>query len=136
VRIIKQTARRPAGVWTPDLGWGILDAGAALDSARRVDVTPPATRVSAPRRTHKRSVLVRWTGTDPTRPGLIASGLGTVSLYAGRDGRKPHFIKRTARHTIRYRVRPGSVYRFYTLGVDKAGNRERASRSAHTRALR
>jgi serine protease len=136
VRTIKQTARRPAGVWTPDLGWGILDAGAALDSARRVDVTPPATRVSAPRRTHKRSVLVRWTGTDPTRPGLIASGLGTVSLYAGRDGRKPHFIKRTARHTIRYRVRPGSVYRFYTLGVDKAGNRERASRSAHTRALR
>jgi hypothetical protein len=136
VRILKQAARRPAGAWTPDLGWGILDAGAALDLAQRVDVTPPTTRVSAPRRTHTRSVLLRWTGTDPARPGLIASGLSTVSLYVGRDGRKPHFIKRTAHHAIRYRVRPGSVYRFYTLGVDKAGNRERKSRSAHTRTLR
>jgi hypothetical protein len=81
-------------------------------------------------------VIVRWTGSDPTRPGLVASGLRTVSLYAGRDGHKPHFVKRTRKHTIRYRVRRGSVYRFYTLGVDGAGNRERSSRSAHTRALR
>ena len=135
-RILKQTARRAAGTWTPDLGWGILDAGAAVDLARRVDVTPPTTRVTVPRHTHSRSVVVRWTGTDPVRPGLIASGLKTVSLYVGRDGRKPHFIKRTAHHTIRYRVRPGSIYRFYTLGVDNAGNHERKGRTASTRALR
>ncbi len=35
---LKRTAQRPAGAgWSPDLGWGILNAGAALDaiSARR-----------------------------------------------------------------------------------------------------
>jgi serine protease len=136
-RILKETARRPAGTWTTDLGWGILDAGAALELARRIDVTPPTTRVtSAPRRTRKRSVVVRWTGSDVARPGLIASGLSTVSLYVGRNGRTPHFYKRTRHHTIRVRVRRGTTYRFYTLGVDKVGNRQRTSRSAHTRVLR
>jgi hypothetical protein len=136
IRILKQTARRPTGTWTTDLGWGILDAGAALELARRVDVTPPTTVATAARRTHQRSLVVRWTGTDPARAGLIPSGLANVSLYVGRDGKKPHFYKRTTHHTIRVAVRPGSVYRFYTIGVDKAGNRQRTSRSVRTRALR
>jgi subtilisin family serine protease len=35
VTLIKQTARRPAGSgWTPDLGWGILDGGAATRRRR------------------------------------------------------------------------------------------------------
>ena len=34
-RMIKRTAQRPAGTgWTQDLGWGVLDAGAALEAAR------------------------------------------------------------------------------------------------------
>jgi serine protease len=136
IRILKQTARRPAGTWTADLGWGILDAGAAVDAVRRIDATPPITHTTAPRRTRKRSVVIRWTGSDPARPGLIASGIAKVSLYAGRNGHKPHFVTSTSRHAIRYRVRPGSVYRFYTLGIDRAGNGERRSPSVHTRTLR
>jgi serine protease len=136
IRILKQTARRPAGTWTADLGWGILDAGAAVDAVRRIDATPPITHTTAPRRTRKRSVVIRWTGSDPARPGLIASGIAKVSLYAGRNGHKPHFVASTSRHAIRYRVRPGSVYRFYTLGIDRAGNGERRSPSVHTRTLR
>ena len=47
VRLLKQTARRPAGTgWTPDLGWGILDAGAALALAR--DDRPPAADLEDP----------------------------------------------------------------------------------------
>ena len=42
LRIIKQTASRPPGVgFTSDLGWGILNAGAALDATRRLDRLPP-----------------------------------------------------------------------------------------------
>ncbi|HWH95520.1 MAG TPA: S8 family serine peptidase, partial [Baekduia sp.] len=49
VRILKQTARRPADVaWTPDLGWGILDAGAALAAARSVDAHAPRSQLQRP----------------------------------------------------------------------------------------
>jgi hypothetical protein len=65
----------------------------------------------------------------------VPSGISRVSLYVGRNGHKPHFALRTAKRTIRFRVTPGTRYRFYTLGVDKAGNRQRTSRSASTRAL-
>ena len=57
VRLLKQTARRPPGTgWTPDLGWGILDAGAAL--ALRPDDRPP-------RRRSRRSAA--WAGARTTR---------------------------------------------------------------------
>ena len=41
--LIKQTARRQGG-WSPELGWGIIDAGAAVDAARRIDRRAPARR--------------------------------------------------------------------------------------------
>ncbi len=57
VRLLKQTARRPAGTgWTADLGWGILDAGAAL--ALAADDRPP-------RRRSRRSAA--WAAHAPAR---------------------------------------------------------------------
>ncbi|MGI8946030.1 MAG: S8 family peptidase, partial [Thermoleophilaceae bacterium] len=46
IRLIKQTARR-AGGWTPELGWGIINAGAAVDAARRIDRVAPRSRARA-----------------------------------------------------------------------------------------
>src|SRR5204863_2266004 len=40
VRLLKQTARQPGSsghFWTATLGWGILDGGAAVEVARRID---------------------------------------------------------------------------------------------------
>lgn len=39
IRLLEATARRPPGRgWSPNLGWGILDAGAAVSAARAISV--------------------------------------------------------------------------------------------------
>ena len=49
IRLLKRTARRPAGRgWSPELGWGILDADAAVLAARSLD------RSARPRRSCSR----------------------------------------------------------------------------------
>ena len=40
-RLLKDTAKRPPGTgWTPELGWGIVDAGAATTAARAIGRRP------------------------------------------------------------------------------------------------
>src|SRR4051794_16815661 len=75
VRVLKEPAGGPGGPGgSPDLGWGILDARAALDAARGADRTPPVSRLRAPALVHgAKRFKVRWTGFDPTPAGLQAS---------------------------------------------------------------
>ncbi len=55
INLLKQTATRPAGVgWTDDLGWGILNAGAALEQAKSIDRTPPASKLTVANRPARR----------------------------------------------------------------------------------
>ena len=71
VRLLKQTARQPgstAHFWTPTLGWGILDAGTAVDTARRVDRRPPSSKLRAPRLVRGTRFTLRWTGRDTAAP--------------------------------------------------------------------
>jgi serine protease len=126
VRALKQTARRPAGVgWTPDLGWGILDAGAALALARTLDRRPPFSKIrKMGRRTHHTRLTLHWRGGDVPRPGVAESGLSKVELWRAIDKRAPRRLLTTRKRAIRVRLQRGHRYRFYTIGVDKAGNRE------------
>ena len=49
IAALEGSASRPAGTgWTAEVGWGILNAGAALDAIRRVDRLAPASRVTRP----------------------------------------------------------------------------------------
>jgi subtilisin family serine protease len=137
VRLIKQTARRPAGVWTAGLGWGILDAGAALTRAASLDRRAPASRVKPlPARTAQRTVTVRWSAADPAPAGVRASGTARFELWrATEDGpfRRLYSTTRTARRVI---LRRGGRYRFYSVAIDHAGNREAAPRQADARLMR
>lgn len=134
--ILKQSSRQPAGSgWTPELGWGILDAGAALDAARRVDVRAPVSRLRAPRRSRRAVVRLRWSGSDPAPPGLVPSGIARYQVYAVSSGRTRR-IASTRRRSMRFRGRPGRRYRFYSVAIDAAGNRELHPRRASTRILR
>ncbi|MEA2285318.1 MAG: serine protease [Solirubrobacteraceae bacterium] len=128
VRVLKQTARRPAGTaWTPDLGWGILDAGAALGVARTLDRRPPVSKVRpAPRRTRQARVTLRWRGADVPRDGVAVSGLARYELWRSVDGRAARRILATRRTSARVRLRRGARYAFFTVAVDAAGNREPA----------
>jgi subtilisin family serine protease len=126
VRLIKQTARRPPGTaWNPDLGWGILDAGAALDVARTLDRRPPASRIRATAgRTRRPSLVLRWRGADVPRPGVAVSGLAGYELWRSLNGRPARRILITRRTSARVRLRSGSRHAFFTVAVDAAGNRE------------
>ena len=139
VKLLKETARRPQGSgWSPELGWGIVDARTAVDAARRLDRRPPSSRLSAPARTRQRTITLRWTGSDAAPPGVAASGIDVYEVWRAANGRRATRIARTRRTTYRVRARRGSRYAFFTVAVDRAGNRERAPgrADATVRALR
>jgi subtilisin family serine protease len=126
VRLLKQTARRPPGTgWTPELGWGILDAGAALAIARTLDRRAPTSKIRVtPRRTRHTRLTLRWRGTDVPRAGVAESGLAGYELWRSLDGRKPRRLLSTPRRSRPVTLRRGHRYAFFTLAVDRAGNRE------------
>jgi hypothetical protein len=127
VRLLKETARRAPGAgWSPDLGWGMLDARNAVQTASRLDRRPPVSQVLAlPATTHRRSITVRWRGRDDAPPGVQASGIDVYELWRSADGRAPVRVARTRRTSATVRGRPGGRYSFYTIAVDRAGNREK-----------
>ena len=146
IRLIKQTARRPGG-WTPDLGWGILDAGRAVEGARRLDRHAPGSRARARkrvkrrrgrsgRRTRRAVLRVKWRGRDRAgAPRLIPSGIRSYALYMRRGHRRYRRIRRaTRRHSARLKLRRG-VYRFYTRAIDRSRNREAKPRRADVRVV-
>jgi serine protease len=128
VRMIKETARRAAGTgWTADLGWGILDAGAALRKAAAADRRAPSSRVATlAARTHKRTITVRWTGTDTSPTGVRASGISRYELWRSTEGGRFRRLFSTTRTSRRVTLRRGARYAFYSVAIDHAGNRERA----------
>jgi serine protease len=137
LRTLKQTAQRPAGTgWTPDLGWGVLDAGAALDAIRRVDHQAPTARVLAPRVAHKRTFIIRLRGHDATYPGLISSGIAYFEVYVSVNGGRQRLLARTSHDSIRFHARHGRRYTFSVIAVDHAGNRQAHPAGAHTRVGR
>ena len=127
IRYIKDTARRSGG-WTPDLGWGILDAGRAVDVARRVDRLAPSSRVRIVRRRGRR-VRLRFRMSDPgAERGLVPSGVTRLVLFGRRPGKPVKRLRRyRARPGVVIRLRPGR-WRLYTKAVDAAGNVELSPR--------
>ncbi|MGZ4187933.1 MAG: S8 family serine peptidase [Solirubrobacteraceae bacterium] len=125
LEIIKRTAQRPAGSgWSSENGWGILNAGAALDATRHLDRLAPISRIRAPRVTSRRTLVLRWSGNDQQHAGLTTSGIAYYLVYVSVNGGRPRRLARTGRHTLKFRTHPDSRYVFWTVAVDKAGNRE------------
>jgi serine protease len=124
VRVLKQSARRPAGTWTDQLGWGVLDAGAAVDAVARLDRRAPTSRARAVRRTRAHRFRVRFSGSDPAPAGVVASRVAAFELWRSTNGGRFRRISRTARKSVLVRGVPGKRYGFFTIAVDRAGNRE------------
>ncbi len=134
---LKQSAQRPAGTgWTNDLGWGILNAGAALDAIRRIDRLAPVSQLFAPAVSSRRTLLLRWTGHDQQPPGLIASGIAQFDIYASANGGRARLIASTLGHSLLFHAHPGFHYVFFAVAVDRAGNRETHPADARTRVAR
>jgi subtilisin family serine protease len=137
ITTLKRSAQRAPGAgWGNDLGWGILDAGAALQVIRRTDRLAPASRIAAPRLARHRVFLLRWSGHDQQRKGLIASGLARFNLYVRVNRGRARLIESTTGRSLRFHGRPGFRYAFYTIAIDRAGNRERHPHEVTTRVAR
>jgi serine protease len=132
IRYVKDTARR-AGGWTPDLGWGILDAGRAVDVARRVDRLAPSSRVRVAKRRGRR-VRLRFRMTDPgAERGLVPTGVTRIVLHGRRVGKPAKKLRRyRPRRGVVIRLRPGR-WRLWTRAADGAGNVELSPRRPDAR---
>ena len=132
LRIVKETARR-AGGWTPDLGWGILDAGRAVDVARRVDRLAPSSRVRVAKRRGLR-VRLRFRMSDPgAERGLVPTEVTRIVLYGRRAGKPAKKLRRyRPRRGVVIRLRPGR-WRLWTRAADAAGNVELSPRRPDAR---
>ena len=140
IRLLEQTATRPPGTgWNQELGWGILNAGAALASAKGVDRTRPVSRLMAPSRVRgSRGFVLRWTGRDPAPAGVATTGIARFEVWRSFDGRPAKRIAVTTKRRMVLRGTPLHTYAFFTRAIDNAGNRERrpARPDARTRVLR
>ena len=132
IRYVKDTARR-AGGWTPELGWGILDAGRAVDVARRVDRLAPSSRVRVAKRRGRR-VRLRFRMSDPgAERGLVPTGVTRIVLYGRRAGKPAKKLRRyRPRRGVVIRLRPGR-WRLWTRAADAAGNVELSPRRPDAR---
>ncbi|MCW3039578.1 MAG: family serine peptidase, partial [Solirubrobacterales bacterium] len=134
VRIVKQTASRPAGTgWNPDLGWGILNGGAAAALARVVDRRAPSSSVRTTTRVVRGTrATLRLSRSDRAPTGCVPTGIRRVEIYRGTNGGALRKIGSTTGSTFRVAVRRGSRYRFASVAVDRAGNREVLPRDVDT----
>ena len=126
INLLKQTATRPAGVgWTDDLGWGILNAGAALEQAKSIDRTPPVSKLTVAKPTSTK-VTLRWAGSDVPPPGVVSTGVAKYEVYHSINGAPARRFLTTTQRSTKVTLQRGKKYTFYTLAIDNAGNRELA----------
>ena len=126
IRILKRTARRPPGSgWSPELGWGILDGGAALNAARSLDRTRPVSRLRPPQRVGDGTIALHWRGSDSSPPGVVSSGIAKYELWRQIGDGRAHLVATTTETQLELPARADRSYRFFTIAIDRAGNRER-----------
>jgi hypothetical protein len=135
LRTLKLTAQRPRGSgFSNDLGWGILNAGAALSAVRRIDRIPPVSHVHAPRTAHSRAIRISWNGHDAHPAGLIASGIKRFNVYVALAGHhRRRLLARTRHHSLIFHGLPGRRYVFYVVAIDREGNRQHPAAKATTK---
>jgi serine protease len=133
VRLVKLTAGN-CGSYGEGLGWGLINADVALGAAIDRDLDPPGSRVrsvrraggavAAARRHRARAKLRLKRFDDSCSDEVPRAGVKSVTVFASIDGGPYKRLRKTRAKTVMLRLRPGRRYRFYSVAVDRAGNRE------------
>jgi subtilisin family serine protease len=132
IRLMKATAQRSAG-WSSELGWGIVDAGAAVRGAlalARDTIAPKTTPRGGRSRRSGRHFTLRWRGRDRAGPGIKSAGVEAYRIYARRGKRRYRLVVTTRFSSAGFTGTRGSRYSFYVQARDRAGNLEPAPRNA------
>jgi serine protease len=126
IRLLKRTARRPARQgWSPELGWGILDAGAAVLAARALDRSAPTSQVVLAAPVSGGSVALRWRGQDGSPPGVRSTGIARYEVWRKAGEAPAQHMTTTTSTSALVPAEPGVRNQWFTVAVDRQGNRER-----------
>jgi hypothetical protein len=71
-------------------------------------------------------VTLRWKGSDVGPRGVRRAGVARYELWRSRSGGPYRRVVVTRRTTRTLPLVRGRLYRFYTVAIDAAGNREAA----------
>jgi subtilisin family serine protease len=141
VQLVKGTASH-CGTYANGVGWGIVRADEAVIAALDKDIDPPTSNVRRVKRVKRvkrsslastarrrgRPVKVRVNSEDSRQPrcakGLPVSGVGKVVVLASRNGGPYRRIGKTKTSKLTFRPKRHGRFAFYSVAVDKAGNRE------------
>jgi len=134
-KLIKLTASGCGHYGTSGLGWGIIRSDRAVAAAAQKDIVAPSSRVRGARVVHRRGrgsvAVLRLKRSDdrsetPCTKEIPSSGLKSVAVFASANGGAYHRIAKTGKSHIRFRAKIGRRYRFFSIALDEAGNREAA----------
>jgi subtilisin family serine protease len=137
VHLIKATASH-CGSYRDGIGWGIIRADQAVAAALDRDVAAPSSRVKKAKRDHG-VVDLKIKGHDTSGSTgcvrLPTAGVKKVLIFASANGRPYHRIGKTRKSKVALHVnlRRGH-FRFFSIAVDKAGNREAPPAGADAKA--
>jgi serine protease len=132
VHLIKATASH-CGSYGDGIGWGVIRADQAVEAALNTDVDPPTSRIARAKRTPGRVIVLNIKSDDPKSTGCLTlpvAGVKKVLVFASANGGPYHRIGKTSKSKLRFHAKPRRHYRFYSIAVDKAGNREAAPSTA------
>jgi serine protease len=133
VKLVKLTANGCGDYGSGGLGWGIIRSDRALAAAAQRDIFPPSSRIRSAKvgrvPGRGRMAVLRLKRFDhrsgsPCTKEIPSSGVKSVAVFASANRGRYRRIAKTRKTRIRFAAKPRRRYRFFSVAVDKAGNRE------------
>jgi serine protease len=128
VHLIKATASH-CGSYAGGIGWGVIRADQAVAAALNRDIDPPDSRIAHTKRAPGRIIVLEIKRKDPKDGGCVnlpPTGVKKVLVFASANGGPYHRIGKTTKGKLRFHAKRRRHYRFFSIAVDNAGNREAA----------
>jgi subtilisin family serine protease len=126
VHLIKATAGQ-CGSYGNGIGWGVIRADQAVAAALNRDLGAPSSRVKRAKR-GRGEVFLKIKRSDTSGSTgcvkLPTAGVKKVLVFASADGGRYHRIGKTSTAKLHFHGKAGRRYRFFSIAVDNAGNRE------------
>lgn len=125
-RILMRTARQANGQrgWNPATGHGVVDAQAAVELARRFDVTPPPARAQVARISPTTWRVRVLPSRDPVRRGQLREGGVRYAIVVEERGRRRLLVRPTSRPPVRSVRLPSTSkgLRLFVVACDRVLN--------------